>query len=67
MLLMFVPLLLVALGIPLILGRVPRNWFYGSRTRRTMASDAAWYPANRVTGWVLVTVGVIWGIARAIW
>ncbi len=62
-----VPALFVLLGIPLIAGRVPRNWFYGYRSPRTMASDAAWYPANRVTGWALVTVGVAWGIARVIW
>jgi hypothetical protein len=31
------PVLLMMLSVPMILGLVPRNWFYGVRTPRTMA------------------------------
>lgn len=62
----WVPLLFIALAIPLILGVVPRNWFYGLRTRRTLESDALWYPANRFGGWILLAVGVAWLAERLI-
>jgi uncharacterized membrane protein len=54
------PLLFIALAMPMILGLVPRNWIYGTRTRRTLSSDDVWYPVNRVAGWLLLVVGVIW-------
>ena len=37
-----VPLLLILLSVPLILGAVSRNRVYGFGTRNTLASDAAW-------------------------
>jgi hypothetical protein len=43
-------LLFVALAVPLILGRVPRNLWYGFRVPKTLASDRVWYPANRYLG-----------------
>lgn len=56
----FVPLLIVALNIPLILGVVRRNSLYGFRTRRTLSSDAVWYPANRVAGIAMLIAGLVW-------
>jgi hypothetical protein len=35
----FVPILLIALAIPLILQKIPRNGFYGFRTPYTLSSD----------------------------
>ena len=52
-------IVLVVLAIPLILGLVPRNWFYGVRTPRTLASDEAWYPANHIGGVVLLALGTL--------
>ena len=55
-----IPLALIALCVPLILRKVPRNRFYGFRTARTLSSDAVWYPANRIAGTALVWAGLIW-------
>jgi uncharacterized membrane protein len=50
MLLLAVALSIVVLAIPLMLGKVPRNHWYGFRIERTMVSDEAWYRANRIGG-----------------
>lgn len=46
----FLPLLMAALAIPMALGKVPPNAFYGFRTPKTLSSPTIWYPANRVGG-----------------
>jgi uncharacterized membrane protein len=60
------PVLFIALAIPLMLGIVPRNWFYGVRTPRTLASAESWYPASRIGGVILLAIGVVWLVARSI-
>jgi uncharacterized membrane protein len=62
----FMPLLVgtgvlfIVLGVPLMLGRVPRNSWYGVRTPRTMrGTEAEWYSANRSGGKVMVALGSI--------
>ena len=56
-----VPLLLIALGWPLVFRLVPRNWLYGMRTPRTLrGTEDTWYRQNVITGVVLVLVGAIW-------
>jgi hypothetical protein len=57
----WVPVLFILLAIPLILGIVPRNYFYGFRSRRTLAADTLWYPVNRVAGVSLALAGLAWG------
>lgn len=52
-----VGLSLCAVSIPLIRGKVPRNYVYGFRTPKTLKSDAIWYPANRVAGICLYQAG----------
>ncbi len=54
------PLFIVALSVPLIRGAVSRNRLYGLRTQRTLASDEAWYPANRIVGIALVASSLVW-------
>jgi len=34
----------------LVLNKIPRNCFYGFRTKKTVASDEIWYKANRWAG-----------------
>ncbi len=47
----FIPsVILLVLSIPLILGLVPRNWFYGIRTRETLSNESVWRAANRWSG-----------------
>jgi uncharacterized membrane protein len=53
-------LLIVALALPLIAGRVPRNRWYGVRIAKSFASDESWYAINRVGGrWLLASGAVI--------
>ncbi len=57
----FVPAILIALlAAPLILGLVPRNRVYGVRTRKTLAEDGIWYPANRLGGWLLLASSALY-------
>jgi len=50
-----VPAVLILIAsVPLVLGLVPRNRFYGIRTCKTLSYDSAWYPANRFGGWALI-------------
>jgi uncharacterized membrane protein len=46
-------------AIPLIIGRVPRNRWYGFRLPSTLADDRVWYQANREMGWFLMGVGLL--------
>ena len=58
-LLLFVPLVIIAISTPLILGKIPRNHWYGFRTPKTLSSDAVWYPANKIGGKYFVVAGLI--------
>src|SRR5687767_12382043 len=61
-----VPILLIALGLPLIFRLVPRNWLYGARTLRTLcASEETCYRQNVSTGIAMVLVGVYWAVVVA--
>jgi hypothetical protein len=54
------PLIVVVLAIPLIAGWIGRNYLYGFRSPRTVASDAIWYPVNRVAGVLMLVASLIW-------
>lgn len=58
-----VPLTIIALAIPLILQKVPRNGFYGLRTTFTMSSNEIWYYGNKITGIALLVTGIFWLVA----
>lgn len=45
-----VGLLFVGISIPLVLGKVPPNSFYGCRTTKTLSDPKIWYEANRISG-----------------
>ncbi len=53
------PLLIVGLAIPMLLGRVKPNNFYGVRTPKTMASPELWYRANREAGYSMILASAI--------
>ena len=53
------PGLSVVFGIPLALGLIPPNRFYGYRTRKTFSSAEVWYRANRFSGWCMVIAGIL--------
>ena len=60
------PVALIVLSVPLIFGLIPRNRFYGFRTRSTCKSDQVWYPANKMAGKIFVVAGVIWLLVEII-
>ena len=45
-----VSILVIAAAIPLALGRVPMNRWYGIRTRNACGSIDEWYRVNRIGG-----------------
>ncbi len=51
--------LFFALGLPLALGKIPPNHWYGFRTTKTLASSQTWYAANQVAGQDLMIAGVV--------
>lgn len=53
-----VAVICVALGLPLALGLVPPNVWYGFRTRLTLHNRPAWDAANRAAGWSFAATGV---------
>jgi uncharacterized membrane protein len=56
---LFPGLLFVALGLPLVAGRVPPNRLYGFRTAATIADATLWYRVNRAAGIDLVVGGLV--------
>ena len=54
-------LALSILAIPLVFRVVPRNRFYGVRTRRTLSDDQTWKSTNRVAGIVIMVASAVYG------
>jgi hypothetical protein len=55
------PLLFIALGLPLVFRLVPRNYLYGTRTSRSLwTTEEVWYRQNVITGVFMVGIGVTW-------
>jgi uncharacterized membrane protein len=57
--------LILIVAIPLVIGWVPRNRFYGVRTRRTLSDDRIWFSANRLGGWLFILSGLIYLLLAA--
>lgn len=55
-------LLAVGVSLPLILGKVKMNAWYGVRIPAAFASETAWYDLNRYGGRLLL----VWGLALAV-
>src|ERR1700680_2010080 len=53
------PIVATLLTVPLALGKVPPNRFYGFRTQKTPSSPAIWYPANRIMGWFMIAANAL--------
>ena len=54
--------LFLALGVPLMLGKVKRNSVYGARFPATMADGRVWDVVNRKSGFLFVAGGTVAGI-----
>lgn len=53
------PVLFITLGLPLWLGAVPPNRWYGYRTATTLQDPVIWYAINRETGVAMVAAGAV--------
>jgi uncharacterized membrane protein len=59
-------LLFLIVSIPLALDLVPRNRFYGFRTRKTLSDDAIWYAANRFGARALMVSSLVYLLLSAL-
>ena len=60
-------LLLFLLAIPLAVGVIPMNRFYGLRNRQwTLSNDHVWYPVNRMAGIAFMISSVVYGVVAAV-
>lgn len=59
-------IILLIFSIPLVMGKIPRNRFYGVRTRKTLSDDQAWYGANRFGGWLFIVSSLIYMVIAAL-
>ena len=55
----FFGLLLIAIAVPMVKRKVPRNPMYGFRTPKTLSRDDIWYKANEYSGRTLIVVGIV--------
>jgi uncharacterized membrane protein len=57
----FIPSLLISVvAIPLVLGWIPRNRWYGIRTAQTLSDEGLWYRSNRFGGWAFLLSGLVY-------
>jgi hypothetical protein len=58
---LFSGVLVMALSVPMILGKIPPNGLYGFRVKKTMENPAIWYPVNAYSGkWLFaISLGMI--------
>ncbi len=59
MMFLFCGLLFIGISIPLILGKIPPNHWYGFRTRKTLSNKETWYKANKYMGKDLAIFGCL--------
>lgn len=50
----------LVLSIPLVLGLVPKNRYYGIRTRKTFSDERVWKAVNRLGGWLIIVSSLIY-------
>lgn len=59
-------LLLFIVAVPLVLGLMPRNRFYGVRTRKSLSDERIWYPLNRLVAAVIMVGSGVYGMVAAL-
>ena len=59
-------LLLIGLAIPLMLGKIKPNHWYGFRIRLTLDNPDIWYPVNAWTGRWLLIIGLATVVATPV-
>jgi len=57
-------IIILIISVPLLAGWIPRNRFYGVRTRKTLSDERTWYSVNRFGGWLFILSSLVYlGIA----
>ena len=56
-------LVLAGVCVPLILGRIPPNGWYGFRVRKTIEYPEIWYPVNKYSGERLLLASLVLVVA----
>ncbi len=59
--------LLFLAAIPLALGLIPRNRFYGFRIRKALADDRVWYSINRFAGAAIILASLVYAAVAIMW
>ena len=60
-------LVLFIAAVPLVLGLIPRNRFYGVRTLKTLSDDRVWYVVNRLAGAGVMIASIVYGAVAVAW
>jgi uncharacterized membrane protein len=60
-------LLLFLIAIPLAIGLIPRNRFYGVRTPKALGDDKVWYPVNRFGGFSIMLASLVYAAVAMTW
>jgi uncharacterized membrane protein len=50
----------LVISIPLVLGRIMRNRFYGIRTRKSLSDERVWLAVNRLGGRLIIASSLIY-------
>lgn len=53
------PLLIIALAIPLVCEKIPPNGWYGFRIQKTFSSDEMWYRTNKLGGQYFIVAALL--------
>ena len=57
----FIPsIIFLIISIPLAIGKIPRNRFYGVRTRKTLSDEKLWHASNRLGGRLFIVSSLIY-------
>ena len=56
---LFGGMLLVALSLPMIAGRIKPNPYYGFRVKETLKDESVWYRVNRFAGLRFLLTGLL--------
>ena len=57
-------IIILIISIPLVTGKIPRNRFYGVRTRQALSDERIWHVSNKFGGWLFIVSSLIYlGIA----
>jgi uncharacterized membrane protein len=59
--------LLLFAAVPLVLGLIPPNRFYGFRSPKTLSDDGIWYRVNRFAGLAIMLASCVYGAVAVLW